>query len=326
MFSVCMATTIFARMHTAEHIFFRSLQLAKKDLTLEKIQLDEGETHLFVSTDSGLTWNDLFAAEAMANTIIKENRKILTYSLPRKTAEANPDIRMNVERIHADPVRVIEVEGFDKSACSGTHCHTTGDVGHILVTRYNSLGKHRYEIRFTVEVMPYLNELSKIARQAGALLGCQQENILHTLRNLKENYEALKEQYRQLSKEQLQQIPVVLIGGVRFYTAVYNGIEKKPLIDHAKHTGEDKRNNSIVCLFNRLGDQCMVVIVSSHPDIAATNVQQIIFSYGGKGGGNEQLAIGNVAAAYIPEIQQKIKELLETARTGKVQQTGGRHD
>ncbi|MBI2547942.1 hypothetical protein HYW21_01190 [Candidatus Woesearchaeota archaeon] len=310
-----MTTILLARMHTAEHIFFRSLQLLKKDLGLAKIQLGEQETKLFVDTTAGLTWEELFRAEATANTIVGENRKILTYSLPRKTAETDPAIRINAERIQADPVRIIEVEGFDKSACSGTHCDTTGSVGYILITRYNSLGKNRYEIRFTVEVMSPLYELSKIARQAGTILGCQQENILDTLRNVKANHETLKEQYRELSKEQLQQVPVVHIGDIQWYTATYNGVEKKLLIDHAKQTGEEK---SIVCFFNCNGDQCMVVIVSRYAGISATSLQQIIFSYGGKGGGNEELAVGNVAALYIPEIQQKIKEMLATVPSGKI--------
>ena len=69
-------------------------------------------------------------AEDLANRIVFENRSIRTHlATPAEAAK----LPLRRESFITDCVRIIEIEGFDWSACGGTHANQTGEVGLILV-------------------------------------------------------------------------------------------------------------------------------------------------------------------------------------------------
>src|SRR3989344_2666386 len=118
------------RMHTAEHILFRSLQnTLAKSLSLVKISLGPERSSLYVRADS-LGWGDVLAAERLANTIIWEDRAITHHEMSREEFGRFPrraQVRINEQRVTAERLRIVEVADFDLSACMGTHCRSTGE-------------------------------------------------------------------------------------------------------------------------------------------------------------------------------------------------------
>jgi alanyl-tRNA synthetase len=80
--------------------------------------------------------------EERANQIVFEDRRIKTYFIPRE--------KLNQVPLRKPPkkeglIRVVEVDGFDYSACGGTHPHHTGEVGLIKIIRWERI---RQNIRF----------------------------------------------------------------------------------------------------------------------------------------------------------------------------------
>ena len=70
-------------------------------------------------------------AEDLANKIIRENRSVaVRYVEQENIAEAG--LRKATER--AGAIRVIDIAGYDRSACGGTHVRMTGEIGTILIT------------------------------------------------------------------------------------------------------------------------------------------------------------------------------------------------
>jgi alanyl-tRNA synthetase len=127
--------------HTGQHILSQAF-----------LETRNGETRSFhlgpdVSTlEIGLRSMeeaDLEAVERAANAIVFEDREVKTYSVPQ-------------ERIHEVPlrrppkvsglIRVVEVAGFDYSACGGTHVRRTGEIGLIKVIGWEKI---RDNVRFT---------------------------------------------------------------------------------------------------------------------------------------------------------------------------------
>ncbi len=64
------------RMHTGEHILFKSLEKSLGEISLTKIDLDEEESSLFI-TAADATWEKLLHAEELANAVIGEDRQIV---------------------------------------------------------------------------------------------------------------------------------------------------------------------------------------------------------------------------------------------------------
>ena len=74
------------KMHTAEHILFRSLKTYIPNLELQKIKLGDEESSFFVFAPE-LNWELLFKAEELANSIVKEDRAVEERVISKKEAD-----------------------------------------------------------------------------------------------------------------------------------------------------------------------------------------------------------------------------------------------
>src|SRR5207302_4662212 len=69
--------------------------------------------------------------ENLANRIVRENRKVAVRYIAQENL-ADAGLRKPTER--AGDIRVIDISGYDRSACGGTHVRMTGEIGPILIT------------------------------------------------------------------------------------------------------------------------------------------------------------------------------------------------
>jgi alanyl-tRNA synthetase len=74
--------------------------------------------------------------EEMTNQIIYENRSIYHYFLKNNIGLTEKKLRKKQEKL--DQLRIIEIENFDRSACGGTHCQHTGEVGIIKINSWEN--------------------------------------------------------------------------------------------------------------------------------------------------------------------------------------------
>lgn len=75
-------------------------------------------------------------AEELANQVVFENRPVVISFRPAEEA-SRLGLRKPTER--TGDVRLVEVEGFDLSACGGTHVSRTGGIGIIAVRRFERM-------------------------------------------------------------------------------------------------------------------------------------------------------------------------------------------
>ena len=115
------------------------------------IEVLEGETRSFhlgeqVSTlEIGIraaSDADLEKVESRANEVVFEDREIRTYFADAEQVGTVPLRRPPKKE---GTIRVVEVSGFDFSACGGTHCRRTGEIGLIKIIRWDRI---RNNLRF----------------------------------------------------------------------------------------------------------------------------------------------------------------------------------
>lgn len=81
--------------------------------------------------------------ESRANAVVFENKEIKTYFVPQDEIASIPLRRPPKKE---GLIRVVEVEGYDYSACGGTHCRRTGEIGLIKIIRWERIrGNLRFE-------------------------------------------------------------------------------------------------------------------------------------------------------------------------------------
>ncbi|MDD4878691.1 MAG: DHHA1 domain-containing protein [Candidatus Nanoarchaeia archaeon] len=290
-------------MHTAEHIFFKALEKQVKTLKLEKIRLDENESSLFVMAEK-LDWEIIFRAEELANQIIKENRKVRIHETTKADIGKFPGLRVKLERIEGENVRVIEVENHDFSACSGKHCETTGEINNILITKFRK-SPAGYEIRFKVDAEKELLELARTARLALEALGTEQEKVIATINNLKSDVEILKKAVKSQRIEAKEE----KIGCLSFVFAVFEGMDKKLLTDKANDLMKEK---TVLCFINKADTlQVMIMCSTDSNKDASAIIKKLNEKLGGKGGGKQNFAMCSVNEGNADKVISAVKELVK---------------
>ncbi|RME54779.1 hypothetical protein D6777_02680 [Candidatus Woesearchaeota archaeon] len=293
------------RMHTAEHIFFKSLQTVVPSVKLDKISLDVEESSVFVFSEN-LTWEELIQAETKVREIINQDLNIIEHIVAKsKVNQAFPQLRIKLERVKEDKVRVIEVKAFDYSACSGTHCLSTKEVKGFLVTKFNSSGKGKYEIKFKVDVIDDLYNFASILRKSSSILEVEYEKFESTLKNLKINLE----KYKTIARNAKPEYVTETINNVQFK----HGLAETETKSLMKFMQELLTPDSVVCFINKT-DKNNIILLSIGNNVnlnAKDTLDKVYKEFNGKGGGKDKFAQGSIFTDDFEKVFGYIKDMIK---------------
>ena len=122
--------------HTGQHILSGALMKIWEAETVS-FHLGEKLCTLDIAKDN-LTSGEAYQVEELANRIIFEDRLIKCSFVEGEDELKSFDLRKIPDR--KGKIRIIEVKDFDFSACGGTHCRASGEVGLIKITRWEKRG------------------------------------------------------------------------------------------------------------------------------------------------------------------------------------------
>jgi alanyl-tRNA synthetase len=115
--------------HTGQHILSAAFL---KGLDAATVSSRLGTEHSTIDiAREDLSWDEARRVERLANSIVYEDRPVLISETPATEAEG-----LRIKRpVDREVLRVVEVEGFDRSPCGGTHTRRSGEVGPIKILR-----------------------------------------------------------------------------------------------------------------------------------------------------------------------------------------------
>ena len=121
--------------HTGQHILSGALmKLWQKDT--QSFHMGEEISTLDIPA-MVLDEQKIKEVEHLTNQIIYEDRVIHNYSV-KNNAELKEKGTFRIKHEQFEELRIIEIDGFDISACGGTHCNRTGEIGLIKVTGWEN--------------------------------------------------------------------------------------------------------------------------------------------------------------------------------------------
>ncbi len=133
--------------HTGQHILSQAfVQAANAETVSFHLNPDPLDGALTIDLNTAtLSPAQIDRAEELANTIVFENRSVLARFVTDQELQALP-LRKPPKVDKA--IRIVQVEGFDWSACGGTHVARTGEVGLIKIVKTERRGAEtRVEFR-----------------------------------------------------------------------------------------------------------------------------------------------------------------------------------
>jgi len=122
--------------HTAQHILSAAFM---EVADIETVSFHMGEELSTIDLGAAPILKEVMdEAEDLANKIVLENRQVKEHIVKREEVQKFPLRKPISEKVKGD-VRIIEVEGFDFSACGGFHVKSTGEIGIIKIIDYEKV-------------------------------------------------------------------------------------------------------------------------------------------------------------------------------------------
>jgi len=224
---------------------------------------------------------------------------------------------------YGERVRVVEVPGFSKEFCGGTHVGQTGEIGLFLVTAEQgiSAGTRRVEA---------------LAGEAAIERAQADQGILEELElaarvdrsELVDDYARLRDQLKVRERE-IQALRMKLataagpssaddlaeIAGALLWTPRFEGLDRKAhaaVVDEFRNRNQERR---FALVSTSIADDGVSVIAAVSPSLAGSvKAPDLMKQLGLRGGGRPDFAQGGgVAAEDVDAMRRKARELLRGA-------------
>jgi len=269
--------------------------------------------------DKVLTPVSLAAAETEANRIVWENRPV---SIRFAAEDEAAGIPMRKEPTRTGPLRIIEVEGFDRSACGGTHVARTGEIGVIAIRAWEKLrGGLRLEFVCGGRAVREFRRLRDTVAGSIRFLSVAPEELPAAIERLQQDnrtqQRALKGFQEQLAAHEAAAMAARgdRAGSVTVVVEAPDGWDQaglKALVSQV--IGQPGR---IAALLSATEPRALVIGRSAGlaVDVAAI-LKDTLARFGGKGGGKPDLAQGGGLAGPVAPIREQLAVAIRTALGG----------
>jgi len=295
--------------HTGQHILSQAfLRIA----SAETVGAHLGEVESTIELDSAeIRENDLRAVESLANDIIMQNLPV-NISYHDLTELAGLGVRRIPKR--QGEYRLIGIGDFELTACGGTHCAFTGEIGLLKVVAQEKIRGHS-RITFLCghhSVIDYYLK-NEVVNKLTNRLTCHFSGLDDSVQKIILQNENLRKQIGILNKELLPSRLKNLeneaddIAGLKIIKKTFENYDIKGLRDFAMKV--TAAFNSIV-IFNT--DDTLIISVSGGQVIDAAYIARLfVDNFGGRGGGNQVIAqVGGIPKDTISPSLSKLVDLI----------------
>ena len=300
--------------HSAQHVLSAAFV---RLFDMPTVSFHMGDDYCSIDLDtSSLTKNQVEAAEKLANEIMIENRPVDVRYVTRD--EATSLGLRKLPPAERDQLRLIDIRDFDLTACGGTHVSQTGQIGGILLRKFEKV-RQGYRVEFVAgqrAVATARGDFSTLTEAAG-LFSASIYDVPQQIRKSLDEIRSLRKQREQ----SLDELAAAQAAAMLAETPEKNG--RKLIV----HTFSDRDLNFIKLLAQKLTRQSSAVVAllattspqpalvfaqsAGQPHDMGALLKETLSKLGGRGGGSKDLAQGGAPsseglAAALAEAAQKI--------------------
>src|ERR687894_107677 len=283
--------------HTATHILHWALRaVLGKDVVQAGSYVGPDRLRFDYRYTGRVSEGDLRRIQEQCLLKITENQPVRYYTTTLEEAR-NLGAMMLFGEKYRDLVRVVEVDGFSRELCGGTHVRGTAEVGafKVLSNRKHGADLYRIEVLTGREALYYLIGATERAEEIANSLRVEVEGLPEAVAGLEEEAREAREAAREQSlKEGLAEVGSLVenaeqVDGAEVVTGQVVAADIKGL----RRISDDVKNRlsgpSAVVLAAALGGKA-VIVANLHPEIssrvqAGELVREVSSVLGGGGGG-----------------------------------------
>ncbi|UCF36029.1 MAG: alanyl-tRNA editing protein [Acidobacteriota bacterium] len=300
--------------HTGQHILSQAFFQVTQAPT-ESFHMGAASSTIDLAIES-LSRDQLYAVEDRANQIIFENRPIRVSFVD---SESQSEIPLRKESTRTGTLRIVEIEGFDHSACGGTHCRQTGEVGLIKIRRWERV-RQQARVEFFCGRRALLDYRFKNREmyQLAKLFSTAEGEVLSNIEKRLDTERQQRKEIEKLRNELLAGEAVRLardaesIGSVRLICQEVQGYDVKELNRLASILlGDD---SSQIVILGSMAQRAFVLAARSR-DLESPDMNQLLKEFGpklrgGGGGSPERAQLAGAPDADLPAALAEIRSNL----------------
>ena len=261
--------------------------------------------------------SEIAAAEDEVNQTVWADREVRVCFAAADDAAA---LGLRKESARTGTLRLIDMDGFDRSACGGTHVSRTGGVGLIAVTGWEKFkGGTRVEFLCGGRALGRLRSWRDVFSATSRILSVLPEGLAPAIERLQGENKALgrtvRERQEQLAGFQAREMVARgerLPDGRIVVAEALTGWDAAGLRAIASATAASPG----LCVAVFSGATPALAVIARAADVKSTDVSQtlkaLVTRFGGKGGGTAQFAQGGGLEGNIEEIVGTAHALLAT--------------
>jgi len=137
------------RLQTAEHILARTIESTIPDTEFIISTFNENSGKIEITAEIDLRKIDHAKLQKDVNAIIQKNLQVKKYVMQREEAQTEFDLTRLPPSVK--DIRIVEIEGFDKTPCKDPHVENTKQIGYFEILKVKKTGKNNYRIVFKVK-------------------------------------------------------------------------------------------------------------------------------------------------------------------------------
>jgi alanyl-tRNA synthetase len=309
--------------HTATHILHWALRaVLGKDVVQAGSYVGPDRLRFDYRYTGKVDEADLRRIQELCLLKITENQPVRYYTTTLEEAR-NLGAMMLFGEKYSDLVRVVEVDGFSRELCGGTHVRGTAEIGafKIISNRKHGADLYRIEVLTGREALYYLIGATQSAEEVASALRVEVEQLPQAVSGLREEVREAREATReQALKKGLEEVSSLVESAEHMDgTEVVTGQVVAADVKGLRQISDDVKNRlsgpSAVVLAAALGDKA-VLIANLHPEVsrkvgAGEIVREASGVLGGRGGGSPTMGQGGGDEVdAIPKALLKARDIL----------------
>jgi alanyl-tRNA synthetase len=289
------------RNHTATHLLHAALRqvlgthVKQAGSVVEPNRLRFDFTHY-----AAMTQDELLEVERIVNGQILANTSLCTEVMDLDQALQTGAMALFGEK-YGEKVRVVQIPGFSKELCGGTHVERTGDIGLFKIVYEGSIsaGVRRIEAVTGTGALDLFQQTSASVQKAGQLLRATDVTFLEHVEKMLEQQKLLEKQVEHL-KNKVAQSQTEHLRGRSLNGATVLAYQVEDMDRSQLRTLADSLRNkwrTAVIVLASVSDSNIAIVSAVSKDLtkkvqAGKLVGDVAKQVGGKGGGRPDMAEG----------------------------------
>jgi alanyl-tRNA synthetase len=304
--------------HSGQHVlsaaFVRLFSMATVSF-----HMGAGSSSIDLDTKN-LTAEQIRDAEALANDVVLENRRVDIRFVTQQ--EARKLGLRKVPSVERGELRLIDIHDFDLTGCGGTHVASTGQIGCILLRKFEKV-RQGWRVEFVCgrrAVATARRDYTTLVESA-ALVSSHIWDLPQQVRKLQEDTRASRKANELLVEELADAWVARLLAEASPLAGSMVIVRLFPDRDlgFIKLLAQKltRQTPAVVALLGTTRDQPSLVFAQSagQPFDMGTLMKDVLSRLGGRGGGSKEMAQGGPAR--LEELESVLTEIAASLRRGK---------